>query len=649
MRSGVASLRLDATTIRQAAQGRWPMIFGSLGIQVSPSPMKHGPCPACGGRDRFRFDDQDGRGTWFCNQCPQQAGDGFDLIRNVKHCDFAEALALVAEQVGWSRPAHENAQKKSSGNGAYDTVRAIWRATLPDDGRLAAYLKSRGLSGHVPVGLRLHPGLTYWDVASEAPTPIGQYPAMVAPIVDTGGKIVGLHLTYLDPAGTGKADVPQPKKMRKCGGATIAGAAIRLHVHESGKPLVLAEGIETALALHESTGWSVWACMNSGGLKNISVPKECNPVYIAADHDRNDAGQKAGRAVAERLHQEGHQVHLVLPEGWIPAGAKGRDWLDVFIEEGRDAVRGAFESSPRWKPRPTALDPIPLDTVSLPEFPVKMFPPWMDDMVEAVAAHTETPRELAAMLGLADLGLCCQGIVVVQPEPGYVEPVNIWIAAALDSGNRKTAVMQAMTRPVMDWEQKEAEAAKAKIAQIESERETIKARIQMLRSQAARQGSEDFEDTKAEIAKLEATLPEVPTLPRLWAQDITPEKLGQVMADNGERLAILSDEGGIFDILAGRYSGGIPNLDLFLQAHAGMAVRVDRRSGQDVYMQHPALTMGLSPQPEVLRGLADKPGFRGRGLLARFLYVLPPSRLGYRTMNGKPVPIEVVTAYRNGI
>ncbi len=293
--------------------------------------------------------------------------------------------------------------------------------------------------------------------------------------------------------------------------------------------------------------------------------------------------------------------------------------------------------------------PISLDRPSLPDFPTRIFPHWMDDMVEAVAVHTETPRELPVMLGLAVLGMCCQRFFVVQPEPGYIEPLNIWTVAALDSGNRKTAVMQAMTRPVLDWEQKEAEAAKAKIAQTESERETIKARIQILRSQAARQGSEDFEDIKAEIAKLETSLPEVPSLPRLWSQDITPEKLGQVMAENGERLAILSDEGGIFDILAGRYSGGVPNLDLFLQAHAGSAVRVDRGSRQAVFMQHPALTMGLSPQPEVLRGLADKPGFRGRGLLARFLYVLPPSRLGYRTMNGEPVPNDVTTAYMNGI
>ena len=119
---------------------------------------------------------------------------------------------------------------------------------------------------------------------------------------------------------------------------------------------------------------------------------------------------------------------------------------------------------------------------------------------------------------------------------------------------------------------------------------------------------------------------------------MTPEKLGALMAENGECLAVSPDEGGIFDILAGRYNNGIPNLDLFLQSHAGGSVRVDRGSRPSVMMDEPALTLILSPQPDVLQGLASKPGFRGRGLLARFLFVMQVSNIGYRSGNTKPVP-----------
>jgi len=119
------------------------------------------------------------------------------------------------------------------------------------------------------------------------------------------------------------------------------------------------------------------------------------------------------------------------------------------------------------------------------------------------------------------------------------------------------------------------------------------------------------------------------------------------MADNGECMAILSDEGGIFDIMAGRYSNGTPNIDVFLQSHAGSPMRVDRGSRPPVIMNRPTLTIGLSPQPDVLRGLTQKTQFRGRGLLARFFYALPASTLGYRTLQGRPIPASVEAAYRD--
>ena len=66
--------------VTHAAAGRWPSVLAGLHINVPDSPRRHGPCPSCGGSDRFRFDDG-GRGSFICNQCG--AGDGLDLIRKV--------------------------------------------------------------------------------------------------------------------------------------------------------------------------------------------------------------------------------------------------------------------------------------------------------------------------------------------------------------------------------------------------------------------------------------------------------------------------------------------------------------------------------------------------------------------------------------
>src|SRR5262249_13374723 len=119
----------------------------------------------------------------------------------------------------------------------------------------------------------------------------------------------------------------------------------------------------------------------------------------------------------------------------------------------------------------------------------------------------------------------------------------------------------------------------------------------------------------------------------------------QLLAEHDEKMAILSDEGGIFDILGGRYSNGIPNIDLFLQAYSGTAYRVDRGSRPSIFLQRPALTLVLSPQPSVLRDLAAVPGFRGRGLLARPLYALPQSTLGFRSLHAHPIPESVRASY----
>lgn len=95
-----ATFALDVDAIREAARGRWRSIFTGVGIVVPSSPNQHGPCPCCGGKDRFRFDDKDGLGSWYCNQCAPHAGDGFALIMNVFSCDFAHALETVALELG---------------------------------------------------------------------------------------------------------------------------------------------------------------------------------------------------------------------------------------------------------------------------------------------------------------------------------------------------------------------------------------------------------------------------------------------------------------------------------------------------------------------------------------------------------------------
>ncbi len=93
--------RFEAATVRESARGRWQnLILPALGIVVPDHPRRHAPCPVCGGKDRFRFDDQEGRGTFYCNQCDPHAGDGFDLVGKARNLSFRDALPLVAGILG---------------------------------------------------------------------------------------------------------------------------------------------------------------------------------------------------------------------------------------------------------------------------------------------------------------------------------------------------------------------------------------------------------------------------------------------------------------------------------------------------------------------------------------------------------------------
>jgi putative DNA primase/helicase len=92
--------------ILDLANGHWPAILGALaGLSSDQLTDKHQPCPLCGGKDRYRFDDQDGSGSWYCNQCggPQQSGGGgtgMELLMRRTDWEFKEAAQRVEKHLG---------------------------------------------------------------------------------------------------------------------------------------------------------------------------------------------------------------------------------------------------------------------------------------------------------------------------------------------------------------------------------------------------------------------------------------------------------------------------------------------------------------------------------------------------------------------
>jgi len=301
------------------------------------------------------------------------------------------------------------------------------------------------------------------------------------------------------------------------------------------------------------------------------------------------------------------------------------------------------------EPEPWEL-PISIDTPALPPITREMMPKTLGDMVFAVSANTETPPELAVVLALVTCATACQKKYVIESMHGHTEQLSLWGVAALESGNRKSSVEKKIVAPLRSWEADARKRLEPIIKEATAKHENETAVIKGLRNQLSKCAPDKRETIQNEILALEGELTEVPTLPQLWEQDITPEHLGTVMDANNECLGLFSSEGGIFDIISGRYSKGVPNLDLFLQSHSGDPVRVSRGSRPPVNLSEPALSIGISPQPSVIKGMADRPGFRDRGLSARFMYVLPTSPLGSRELiNRPPVSDEVYVRYSDAI
>lgn len=290
------------------AIGRWPGILSALGVDRRYLVNRHGPCPACEGKDRFRFDDKDGRGTWYCNQCGP--GDGFELLKLVNGWSFQDAAKQVDKIIGTVpvSPVVKDRTEKSK----VDALRTVWTASrgVTKGDPVWRYLTGRVGIESIPAALRFHPGLRH----SEG----GTYPAMVAKMTAPDGSGVSIHRTYLTDDGQ-KAPVKDAKKFMS--GKPLNAAAVRLS--EVREYIDIAEGIETALAASIRFQTPVWAATNAVLLESWVPPEGVKRVLIAGDNDASYTGQSAAFNLARRLIRDGYAVEIVIPE------KVGTDWADL--------------------------------------------------------------------------------------------------------------------------------------------------------------------------------------------------------------------------------------------------------------------------------------------------------------------------------
>lgn len=353
---------------RDAAQGQWRTILSALGIEVPPTSRKHGPCPGCGGKDRFRFDDKQGRGTFLCSTGGGEpiAGDGFSLIQHVHACQFLDAARQVANILGVDpqrsqllvptkaqqisrhrvqvsrmlKEDYEKAAKVERAKKAIEStllgckplqqVPAVWKYLTESRGIPAKYLKASD-------DLVAHPGLEYyWKPTRDQPShSLGIFPALIGVCRSLTGEIMTLHRTYLSPHGQ-KLALPDPKQVgdtlpaRKLMGTAGDHHYVIPMFQPLQERLGVSEGIETALSAAILNDLPAHAAIDSGKLIHFSPPLGVHTLFIFADDD--PAGRHSAESLKQRLAIERRDMRVSIRYPRQMGAMPGMDWNDLLLQ-----------------------------------------------------------------------------------------------------------------------------------------------------------------------------------------------------------------------------------------------------------------------------------------------------------------------------
>lgn len=283
-------MALTFPQVRDAALGRWKdLIFPAFAITVPAQKNKHGPCPICGGTDRFRCDDKQGKGTFICNQCG--AGDGFELIVKARGMTHGEVLKEVGAVIGLSADStvtdadrkkwrdreekmrlQAEADERKAQEAAAKRADRTWKAKSFD--RDCPYLERKQVKNY---GCKIN----------------GKGNALVS-AQDIDGKIWNVQEIHSD--GT---------KLFLAGGRINGCFHVIGEILESKQIVCIAEGYATGASIYEATGYTTIVAFQSGNIDKVGIAirskyPELQLVYCADDDSATlDAGLKAAnKAVA---------------------------------------------------------------------------------------------------------------------------------------------------------------------------------------------------------------------------------------------------------------------------------------------------------------------------------------------------------------
>lgn len=377
------------------------------------------------------------------------------------------------------------------------------------------------------------------------------------------------------------------------------------------EPIWITEGEKDADRL---VAEGVCATCNSGGAGKFTssmadLLRGAVSVTIVADRDQTGADHAA--EVAKLLDDRD------IPNRVVQA-AEGKDAADHFAF-GHDIDDFVEVHEDGWP------DPLPLTpTGSVMPFPVDVLPQWIRQHVQQVADELQAPVDLPAQLSITALSLLFSKRYKVHVKSTWFEPLCTYLATALDPTVGKSPAVAKVLGPIKKYERYLIESSTGE----RDDRSTIRKVIQKEYEKAINAGN------TTDAYTIAAELRDKPEIhePRLIADDVTPEKLAILMERQGGRLAIVSTEGDLFNMMAGKYKD-TSDLAIYLKSWSADDHVTDRVNRETVVLTEAHLTIGITVQPAVLRRVARNEEMRELGLSARFMFSIPPDHVGYRDLS----------------
>lgn len=369
--------------------------------------------------------------------------------------------------------------------------------------------------------------------------------------------------------------------------------------------------------------------------------------------DNDTVGKSHAEQIAKSLSGKAKSIKVIdLTKGaeLPPKGDVTNFFKQLGKAQGIESLKRIVNSTDLWDPQTKEdpwVQPLPFETFNLPPFPTDSFPDWIREYIESVAENTQTPEDMTAVMVLAICSIPCNKIYKVEGGSDWQEPTNLYCAIIAKPAERKSAIMTHISKPIREYETDENSRLKDNISSNQADKKILEGVVEKLKNMAVK--NDDAlsiaiaRDKAVELSQFE-DIRQV----RFTCDDVTPEKLVGLLVDNKGKMSIVSAEGGIFGTMAGRYSEKV-NIDVFLKAHAGDSLRVDRIGRPSEYIENPSLSMALAVQPYVLTGIMQNENFKGRGLTARFLYSIPTSKVGSRDIECKPIPQNILNIYHRNI